>query len=151
MPSIVLLWILSLMFSRSLLIQVKEFTILPMKERKPCFFDLHPEEDYLPLRLQIRSSISPRIPVIFLRVPILSPVWFAFQELIMGIRIAILEETEEMLDVAWAEARVVMTGGRVIGTVSELPTMTGTVRLMPDSTTTVLTMLGVPNATLVID
>lgn len=48
----------------------------------------------------------------------LNPAWSLFQDLIMGIKAAISEDTEDALDVAWAlPSRLV--GGRVTGGVDD--------------------------------
>ena len=57
---------------------------------------------------------------------------FVFQDLIIGIRPATPEDTEDTLDVAWELAIVVIIGGRVIADEYNPPLMTGTISVMPD-------------------
>ena len=55
-------------------------------------------------------------------------------------RSEIREDTEETADVACTLARVVVTGGRVIGDESSPPVMMGSLILMPDSIMTEVTI-----------
>lgn len=63
----------------------------------------------------MRPSTSLLTPLSLPRVSDFSGVGFLFQELMIGIRPAIWEDTEDTLDVAWELAIVVVIGGRVIG------------------------------------
>ena len=124
---------LFVMLFRSSSIQDNLLMISPIVPSKPLFFfEPHPKEDESAPRLEIRSSISLLIGLILLRVSDLSNVGFAFQELIIGIRPASSDDTEDTLDVAWEPAKVVVTGGRVIGDEYNPPLMTGTVSVLPD-------------------
>jgi len=140
---------LSVILPRSSSIQDNLFMILPIVPSKPLFpFEPHPEDDEPPPRLEMRSSTSLLTGLILLRVSDLSNVGFAFQELIIGIKPASSEDTEETLDVAWALARVVVIGGRVIGDEYDPPPMTGTVSVLPDWTIVAVVIEGAPIVTL---
>ena len=140
---------LFVMLSRSSSIQDNVFTISSNAPSKPLFlFEPHPDEDETPPRSEMRSSTSSLTGLILLRVSDLSNVGFAFQELMIGIRPASSEDTEETLDVAWELARVVVIGGRVIGDEYDPPLMTGTVSVVPDCMIVTATIEGAPNVTL---
>ena len=105
----------------------------PIVPSKPLFlFEPHPKDDESAPRLEMRSSISLLTGLILLRVSDLSDVGLAFQDLITGMRPASSEDTEDTLDVAWELARVVVTGGSVIGDEYNPPLMTGMVSILPD-------------------
>jgi hypothetical protein len=92
---------LFLILFRSSSIQTKELTISPRKPNRPLFlFEPHPEGDESPPKLVIRFSTSFSRPLTLERVPSLSGVGFAFQELMIGMRPTSSEDTEDALDVA---------------------------------------------------
>jgi hypothetical protein len=109
-----------------------------------------PEVDDPPPRSEITSSISDLTPSTLFSVSVLSDVGLDFQELRIGIRAKTSEETEDALEVASVSERVVVTGGRVIGV--EVPsTIMSTVRVVPDSTTVEVIILGVPTTAFGVD
>ena len=137
------------MLPRSPAIQDNPCTISPIAPSKPLFlFDPHAEEDNPPPRSDIRPSTSLLTGPILSRVFVLSEDGFAFQDLIIGIRPATSEDTEDTLDVAWELAIVVTIGGRVIGDGYDPPLMTGAVSVVPDCMIITGAIEGVPNVTL---
>ncbi|KAJ5125406.1 hypothetical protein N7526_007583 [Penicillium atrosanguineum] len=134
-------------FSKSSPMQVNVLTNPSMKPKMPLFFlEPQPDVDDLPPRSEITVSISVLTSSTLLSVSVLSEVGLDFQELRMGMRAKTSEETEDALDEASVPERVVVTGGRVIGAEAPSPMMF-TVRVIPDSTTVEVTMLGVPTMT----
>jgi hypothetical protein len=133
----------SVTFCRSSSMHTNELMISPMAPNNPLFFfEPHPEEEDEPPRSEISPSTSLRMPFTLFNVSVLRGSGFFFQELMIGIRPAISEDTEDTLDVASELWIVDVTGGRVIGVEYESPVMTGTDTVLPDSIIVENTMVG---------
>lgn len=149
-PVISLRLISSVTWVKSSAIHVSALMALPIKSKRPLFFfffELQDEDDEeLPPRLEIIVStsfltFSTEFNVLFLRDSVSD-----FQELRIGMRAMISEETDDTLDVARAPVIVVVAGGRVIG-VADPSMIIGTVLVTPFWTTVEVTTLGAADTT----